>query len=73
LLVLGGQAIRNAYFAAAMALVLVVTMSGPVAAQEPDENAALRAEATLPAVQRVTFDVTPGMARMLGQSARLRT
>jgi hypothetical protein len=31
---------RNAYIAAAMAMVLVVTSGGAAAAQEPDENTA---------------------------------
>jgi hypothetical protein len=58
---------RNAYFAAAMA---VVGWQGRPRAQEPDENATPRAEATLPAEQRAPFDVTPGMARMLSQPVR---
>jgi hypothetical protein len=62
---------RNPYFAAVMAVVLVVTIGGgPAVAQEPDENAMPRAEATLPAEPRAPFDVTPGMARMLSQPVR---
>jgi hypothetical protein len=58
---------RNAYFAAVMTVVLVVTSGGPAAAQELDENASPQTEAAPPAAERGAFDVTPGMARMLGQ------
>jgi hypothetical protein len=58
---------RNAYFAAVMTVVLVVTSGGPAAAQELDETASRQTEAAPPAAERGAFDVTPGMARMLNQ------
>jgi hypothetical protein len=61
---------RNAYIAAVMAIVLVVAIGGaPAVAQEPHENPTTRAAATPPAERRAPFDVTPGMARMLGEPA----
>lgn len=57
---------RNAYIAAVMALVLVVTAGiSRVAAQELGEDAIRQSEEPAPAPQRSPFDLTPEMARML--------